>query len=595
MTREGAVALPPVLDQEFIVHLFAPLDGPLAKSARQQLRALWSACGQRLGLTDRVGSLPGPELPFRFTASSDLADIVAVRVSPSWDRQAVLRRVHDVLNLSFAFGQPAPEGRRPPTTPGSRARRRLGWAEFATLWDQTNTVVGNVLLGEVHLLLARLPLGVTVPVEAEAELGQALDPLLPYREDRPTDWWRWGATSSAGYVLWDTRLTADAGGVREIVIVANAGRDRELSTWAYSDGRPDIPPFARYLLHASKLRYQVSVLDSWHRSRAPDDVDQAVAELGAAVAPDAASPQAADLLRSLQERLSADERRLVGLEADLDRLHRTASIAQANMEAAAGRDAQLGSVFAADLALARWLIEQASDDLSYTRIELNRTSQMRALASEELDRAGRAHAVSPGPTVTSRSQVTRRVFMVHGRDTALVKRFYELLRAVHLEPLEWEKLVAGTGSAVPYLGQVVAKAPHLAQATLVLLSPDDIVELHPDLHHANDHPYERARAAQARPNVLFELGLALMAYPDRTVIVEVGQLRPIADLAGLNVIRFDGSAIAIKKVIDRLKLADCPVDTSGTDWLDPDRFADLTAYRRSPDTPQFSANRLADE
>jgi hypothetical protein len=84
--------------------------------------------------------------------------------------------------------------------------------------------------------------------------------------------------------------------------------------------------------------------------------------------------------------------------------------------------------------------------------------------------------------------------------------------------------------------------------------------------------------------VLFELGLALMAYPDRTVIVEIGQLRPVADLAGLNVIRFDGSAIAIKKVIDRLAQAGCPVDTSGTDWLDTDRFADLAAYRRSPDS-----------
>ena len=69
------------------------------------------------------------------------------------------------------------------------------------------------------------------------------------------------------------------------------------------------------------------------------------------------------------------------------------------------------------------------------------------------------------------------------------------------------------------------QAPHLAQATLVLLSPDNIVELHPDLLQENDHPYERARAGQARPNVLFELGLAFMAYPERTIIVEVGLMR----------------------------------------------------------------------
>jgi len=73
-----------------------------------------------------------------------------------------------------------------------------------------------------------------------------------------------------------------------------------------------------------------------------------------------------------------------------------------------------------------------------------------------------------------------------------------------------------------------------------------------------------------------------MAYPERTIIVEIGQMRPIADLAGLNVIQFDGSAIAVKKVLDRLDLAGCPVETSGASWLDPGRFASLAAYRRGP-------------
>jgi predicted nucleotide-binding protein len=174
------------------------------------------------------------------------------------------------------------------------------------------------------------------------------------------------------------------------------------------------------------------------------------------------------------------------------------------------------------------------------------------------------------------------VFLVHGRDGLIASRFKDLLRCVNLLPLEWEELVAASGSVTPYLGQVVASAPHLAQATLVLLSPDDIVELHPDLYQDNDQPYERGRDGQARPNVLFELGLALTAYPTRTIVVEVGQMRPVADLAGLNMIHFDGSSQSIKKVIERLKQAECPVDDSGTDWLSPERFAGLPTYRRGP-------------
>jgi hypothetical protein len=50
-----------------------------------------------------------------------------------------------------------------------------------------------------------------------------------------------------------------------------------------------------------------------------------------------------------------------------------------------------------------------------------------------------------------------------------------------LRPLQWDTLIEATGGTAPSLTDVVARAPDLAQATLVLLSPDDIVELDADL------------------------------------------------------------------------------------------------------------------
>ena len=168
--------------------------------------------------------------------------------------------------------------------------------------------------------------------------------------------------------------------------------------------------------------------------------------------------------------------------------------------------------------------------------------------------------------------------MIHGRDNALATRFYDLLRAVDLRPLEWDNLIEAAGGAALSLTDVVARAPGLAQATLVLLSPDNTVELDADPALADDIPLERAPARQARPNVLFELGLVQMAYPGRTVIVEVGNVPPLSDLAGLNVIRFDGSVQAIRKVLSRLEVAGCAVDYSGTDWMDSGRFTGLRAF-----------------
>ncbi|CAL9306377.1 MULTISPECIES: TIR domain-containing protein [Streptomyces] len=191
----------------------------------------------------------------------------------------------------------------------------------------------------------------------------------------------------------------------------------------------------------------------------------------------------------------------------------------------------------------------------------------------------RRHDVAPAPGDSDRA---RSVFVVHGRDEQVRREMYELLRRLDLRPKEWEDLVRATGQSSPFLGDVVAGAPAQAQAALVLLTPDDIVTLHPDLRGHAEPEYETRPVCQARPNVLIELGMVLMAYPERTLIVEVGGLRPIADIAGRNVIRFDGSATAVGKIVERLKLAGCTVNDTGSDWRQTYPFQHLSAYHRRP-------------
>jgi predicted nucleotide-binding protein len=106
--------------------------------------------------------------------------------------------------------------------------------------------------------------------------------------------------------------------------------------------------------------------------------------------------------------------------------------------------------------------------------------------------------------------------------------------------------------------------------------------LHLSLHGEDEPAYETQPTCQPRPNVLLELGMVLMAYPARTLIVEIGKLRPIADLAGRNVIRFDGSASAIGKIVERLKQSGCKINDTGTDWRQTWPFKHLDAYLRRP-------------
>jgi predicted nucleotide-binding protein len=143
---------------------------------------------------------------------------------------------------------------------------------------------------------------------------------------------------------------------------------------------------------------------------------------------------------------------------------------------------------------------------------------------------------------------------------------FQFLRSVGLTPLEWVSVVSATGKTSPYVGEILDSAFSAAQAVVVLLGPEDEARLMESLVQANDPPHEKLLTPQARPNVLFEAGMAMGRYPGRTVLVEVGDLRPFSDIAGMHTIKLNNSSQRRQEFASRLQTAGCPVDLSGTDW-----------------------------
>ena len=160
----------------------------------------------------------------------------------------------------------------------------------------------------------------------------------------------------------------------------------------------------------------------------------------------------------------------------------------------------------------------------------------------------------------------KKVFVIHGRDERLRAALFDFLRAVHLEPLEWNTAMSLTGKAAPYIGEVLDAAFNHAQAAVVLLSPDDEVKLREDLIGPNDGQVEKTLTGQARPNVLFEAGMAFASHQDRTVLVQFGQVKAFSDIAGRHVVHMDGSIRKRQELALKLKTAGCPVNMDGTDW-----------------------------
>ena len=190
------------------------------------------------------------------------------------------------------------------------------------------------------------------------------------------------------------------------------------------------------------------------------------------------------------------------------------------------------------------------------------------------------------------SEDSRDVFVVHGRNLLARDAVFDFLRAIDLHPIEWSEAVGATGKGSPYIGEILDAAFSRAHAIVVLFSPDDEARLKQQFRADKDPFYESKLTGQARPNVLFEAGMSMGKFPERTVLVEVGALRPFTDIAGLHAIRMNGSSKSRQDLALRLRTAGCPVKLDGSDWHSAGDFdsAILLAEKDSAGAEDASEN-----
>jgi predicted nucleotide-binding protein len=162
------------------------------------------------------------------------------------------------------------------------------------------------------------------------------------------------------------------------------------------------------------------------------------------------------------------------------------------------------------------------------------------------------------------------VMVVYGHDREANTALFDWLRSVGLKPQEWGQLVHATGSASPYIGDVLVHAFEDAQAVIAFFTPDERVQA----RTASPESAETWRL-QARPNVLIEAGMALITHPSRTVLVVLGDQELPSDLAGRHYVRLSpASTEGLNALAGRLRDAGCDIDQTGDHWLDPGRFPD---------------------
>lgn len=358
--RSDASAL--AIDElDLAVHLFAPMDGPFAEQAQDRIRHLWSECGTRFGMTEPVplDGMPTELPPGDLRGLPDIA-VAAARQSPGAGSQVVLRRDHDMLNLSLLLADQ--DGAGP-----SRCWR----ADLGFLLPASGGAHDTGLIGSGLLYLAKAP--------DPARAGQEAEALLPFTPE--PGWQRTGVTAGDWLAAWEVSARDDLDSRRRFVMVARPEADAGLSALAWSTGDAAMPSFARYLLHMAKIRYELLVL-----ARSRDAASLCRDAEGAVAAIRVLTGAQQDGSRRLAGRLAVMRSKgieMAELSMHLKAMRRTGEIAQANAANA------LGSVFrgdsdrdfvADDRAVARSLIQRLDDDIAYLAASLEGMREVREMA-----------------------------------------------------------------------------------------------------------------------------------------------------------------------------------------------------------------------
>jgi predicted nucleotide-binding protein len=181
--------------------------------------------------------------------------------------------------------------------------------------------------------------------------------------------------------------------------------------------------------------------------------------------------------------------------------------------------------------------------------------------------SGQAGISDPAPS-------RKAVMVIYGHDKEANTALFDWLRAIGLQPREWDQLVHAIDNASPYIADVLNQAFKDAQAVIAFFTPDERVR-----PRGHSGPWR----VQARPNVLIEAGMALITHPARTILVVLGPQELPSDLAGRHYIRLDHtSSKPLYQLARRLSDAGCDTDLTGTDWVDPCRFPDRDSVSRHP-------------
>lgn len=142
---------------------------------------------------------------------------------------------------------------------------------------------------------------------------------------------------------------------------------------------------------------------------------------------------------------------------------------------------------------------------------------------------------SKGETVNETKPDPKRVFVIHGRNAEARKQFGYFLNSLGLQADNFGDIRSRMGGSAS-IAAIINQGMSEAQGVIALFTADEFSALTPQFRTNHDDEEQKMRW-QARPNVLFEAGMAFGRDPDRVAFVLLGHVKLFSDISGVHVLR----------------------------------------------------------
>lgn len=193
---------------------------------------------------------------------------------------------------------------------------------------------------------------------------------------------------------------------------------------------------------------------------------------------------------------------------------------------------------------------------------------------------------APMPPIDTVTPNLKRVFIIHGRNSAARVAVEHFVRSLDLQPIDFDELAADLGGSA-FVGDIVREGLKQAQGIIALFTPDEFAALRTEHRGAHDKP-EDIQRWQARPNVIFEAGMAYGMAPERTVLVTLGtDVALFSDVSGVHVVRLTNQSNSRSKLRQKLIGMGCDINLRSDRWADSASAGDFeTCIKLSGGSPR---------